>query len=1042
MKNITSFFVKNTSFSIVVLFALLALGMNSLLNMPRGEDPEVNFPRFFVVAVYPGASPLDIEDQVVDPLEDRINELDDIKRMKTKIEDGLAVIDVEYIFDVDKDEKYQEIVREVNAARSELPENLYLLEVQEFNSSDVNIFQMALVSETDSYARLEETAEALEEQLEKVKGFKKVDTWGYPEQEIRVALNLEKLSQQNIPLPYVYSALQSENVNIPGGALNVNSRKFNVKTSGDYEDLEDIKNTVVFASHGKIIQLKDVAEVISTYEEERHITRLNGKRAVLLSASQNDGENIFKVGDEAWPIIDAFKEKLPKSMELVVNFDQSQTVKTRLGRFGKDFLFAILLVSITLLPLGYRAALVVMISIPLSLSIGIFAMDVLGYSINQLSIVGLIVALGILVDDAIVVVENIERYMREGASKLKASIEAVKQIALAVTGVTFTLIAAFLPIINLPDGSGEFIRGLPMAVVTTVLASLLVSLTLVPFLSSKVLKTHTKPNGNLFLRAMQKFIDQYYSKVLDWVLKRPYATLMIAGGLLLGSLGLIPIIGFSLFPKSEKPQFQINIEMPHTATLLETDRVARYVEAKLQETENIQYFTTNVGKGNPTVYYNVRQRNEQTNFAQLFVQANVSSYEAKEEILEDLRKEFQFYPNAKIQVLDYEQGPPLEAPVAIRIFGDDLDTLQELSIQVEQLVQEVPGTLYVTNPLATDKTNLKFAINKDKAGILGVQTAAIDQTIRMALAGLPMATFSPGEGQDNIDVLVTLPRERFATLGVLDNLYVNSITGASVPLNQVVDLEYETEKPSIRHFDEARYVTVNSYAKNGYKYAELNAAIIDKLEQFEFPEGYSYVAAGELENQEDAFKGIGVTALIASVIFILILILEFGSFKSSLIVLSVIPLGLIGAFVALFVSGNPLSFTALVGFIALIGIEIKNSILLVDFTNQLRSEGLPLETAIKKAAKTRFIPIVLTATTAIGGLTPLVLEANPLYEGLVVVLIGGLISSTLLAFLVCTVIYKLIPPQIAMDGGAVALEKNAVKKPETNRSKVSKPVIV
>ncbi|WP_299248418.1 efflux RND transporter permease subunit [uncultured Aquimarina sp.] len=1012
MKNITSFFVKNTSFSVVILIAILALGANSLFNMPRGEDPEVNFPRFFVVAVYPGASPLDIEDQVVDILEGKINELDDIKKIKTTIEDGLAVIDVEYIFEVDKDEKYQEIVREVNAARSELPENLYALEVQEFNSSDVNIFQMAITSENASYADLEKTAEQLEEQLEKIKGFKKVETWGYPEQEIRVELNLQKLAQQNIPLQYVYGALQSENVNIPGGAININSRKFNVKTSGDYESIEDIKNTVIYASNGKIIKLKDIANVVSTYEEERHITRLNGKRAVLISASQNDGENIFKVGDAAWPIINDFKKRLPKSMDLVVNFDQSQTVKTRLSRFGKDFLFAILLVSITLLPLGFRSAWVVMISIPLSLSIGLFVMDALGYSINQLSIVGFIVALGILVDDAIVVVENIERYIREGASRMEASIESVKQISMAVIGVTFTLIAAFLPILKLPGGSGDFIRGLPMAVVTTVLASLLVSLTVVPFLSNKILKTHTKFQGNIFLRVLQKFIDSYYSRVLDWVLRKPYVTLLIAGGMLLGSFTLIPVIGFSLFPKSEKPQFQINIELPQTATLLETDRAARYVEAKLQETKHIKYFTTNVGKGNPTVYYNVRQRNEQTNFAQIFVQADVDSYDEKEDIIESLRKDFQYYPNAKIQIIDYEQGPPLEAPVAIRVFGDDLKTLQNLSIQVENILKETPGTLYITNPVATNKTNLKFKINKEKAGILGIQTATIDQTIRMAIAGLPMAEYSPGEGQDNMDITVTLARDRFTTPAVLENLYVNSFSGSSIPLNQVADLEYETETQSIKHYDESRYVTINAYAIKGYTYAALNTAIIEKLDQFEFPTGYHYVAAGELENKSDAFDGIGITALIAGVIFLLILILEFGSFKSSLIVLSVIPLGLIGAFIALYLSGNPLSFTALVGFIALIGIEIKNSILLVDFTNQLRIEGMALEDAIKKAAKTRFIPIILTASTAIGGLTPLVLEANPLYEGLVVVLIGGLISSTLLAFLVCTVIYKLIPPKI------------------------------
>ena len=1014
MKNIISFFVKNSSFTIVCLMAILALGANSLVNMPRGEDPEVNFPRFFIVAVYPGASPIDMEDQVVEPLESRINELDDLKNFRSTIEDGLAVIDVEYIFGVDREEKYQEIIREVNSARAELPDDLYLLDVEEFNSSDVNIFQIALVSETATYAEMEEIAEDLEEALEKVDGFKKVETWGYPEQEVRVALNLEKIAQQGIPLDYIYSALQSEDVNIPGGAINISARKFNVKTSGDYESLDDIRNTVVYAANNKIVLLRDIAIVQLSYEEEQHRTRFNGRRAVLVTASQKDGENIFKVGDRAWPVIRQFKEKLPDHVDMIVNFDQSTSVKKRLTSFGGDFLLAILLVSITLLPLGFRASIVVMISIPLSLSIGLFAMDMLGYTINQLSIVGLIVALGILVDDAIVVVENIERYLRNGATKREAAVEAVKQIALAVTGVTVTLVVAFLPILNLPGGPGDFIRGLPMAVVTTVLASLLVSLTIVPFISSRILKTHTNGQGNIFLRSLQKFIDRYYSRLLDTALAKPLATIAIAGGLLVASFGLIPVIGFSLFPKSEKPQFQINVEMPITTNLDETDRVVRHVESILAKRDDIRYYTSNIGKGNPTVYYNVRQRKQQANFAQLFVQVDVASFEEKEKIIHELREDLRYYPNAKIQVIDYEQGPPLEAPVAIRIFGDNLDTLRSISLQVEKLIEETPGSAYISNPIANKKTDIKININKKKAGLLGIPTAAIDQTVRMAIAGLPLAEYSKGDGEDKINVVATIPRGRFADLNVLNNLYVYSLTNQAVPLNQVADITYETDFSKIYHYDEARYISVNAYTEQGVTYADLNAAVIEKLDNFNFPDGYYYIAAGELENKDDAFAGVEITGLIAGVLFILILILEFGSFKSSLIVLSVIPLGLIGALVALFLTGNPLSFTAAVGFIALIGIEIKNSILLVDFTNQLRAEGVELVEAIKQAAKTRFVPITLTATTAIFGLVPLVLEANPLYEGLVVVLIGGLISSTLLAFLVCTVVYKLIPPRIEL----------------------------
>ncbi|MFM7854890.1 MAG: efflux RND transporter permease subunit, partial [Flammeovirgaceae bacterium] len=431
---IAEFSVKNYQFTLIIFALVLAIGVNSLVNMPRGEDPETDQPSFSIVVVYPGTGPADMEKLVVDPMEKRINELDNLKRVTTSISDGLAVLRVDYKHESDRDEKYQEIIREVDALRKELPPDIYAINIQRFSSTDVNILQLALISETAAYRELEEKVENLEDRLEKVKSLKKIETFGFPEQEVRVALNIEKIALNKIPVNAVLGALQSENANIPGGRIQMNTRNFNIKTSGDYKSVDEIKNTIVYSANGKILYLKDVAEVSSGYEPESHITRLNGHRAVLLTASQKPGQNIFKVDDAVKPILEQFEKELPAHIKMVKNFDQAKSVSTRLSRFAKDFIIAILLVSITLLPLGTRAAIVVMISIPLSIFTGLFLLDTFGFSINQLSIVGLIVALGILVDDSIVVIENIERYLRAGKGKREASIEATKQIGLAVLG--------------------------------------------------------------------------------------------------------------------------------------------------------------------------------------------------------------------------------------------------------------------------------------------------------------------------------------------------------------------------------------------------------------------------------------------------------------------------------------------------------------------------------------------------------------------------------------------------------------------------------
>jgi multidrug efflux pump subunit AcrB len=1013
---IVEFSVKNYQFTLIIFALLLALGLSSLFNMPRGEDPETEAPSYSIIVVYPGTSPADMEKIVVDPFEKKINELDDIKKVTSDIYDGLAVIRVDYKHDSDVETKYQEVVRETNVMRGELPQDIFSIDILRFSSTDVNILQLALVSETAPYSELEKQVERLEDALEKVKSLKKIQTHGYPERQVRVQLDLEKMAHQKIPANYVLNALQSENLNVPGGSVLVNTRKFNVKTSGEYKNIEEIRNTIVFANGNKIVYLRDVADVQPQYQDESHLARLNGYRSVLLTASQKDEQNIFKVSDQVNPILNHFEKTLPENMKLVRNFDQSVSVSNRLTRFSKDFMIAILLVSITLLPLGTRAAVVVMISIPLSIFTGLFLLDFFGFTINQLSIVGLIVALGILVDDSIVVIENIERYLRAGRSRKDAAIQATKQIGLAVVGCTVTLILAFLPLVFLPETAGDFIRSLPMAVIFTVIASLFVSLTIVPFLSSRILKDHSSSEGNIFLRALKKAISGTYSKVLHGALRHPVITLVIALVLFVGSLALFPVVGFSLFPKSEKPQFLVNIETPNGTSLYETDRVARYVESELKKEKEIKFFTTNVGKGNPRIYYNVISRAESTNFAQFYVQLNDVTPERKTELIDLLRERFYHYPNARIEVKDFEQGPPLEAPVAIRIFGENLDSLRSVSMRVEQILKKTPGTIYVSNPLANQQTDLRVHINKDKAGLLGVSIGEIDRTIRLGIAGLNIGSFSPVEGEDEVTINVTTPRGKFTTYEVFDKLFVNSVMGQAIPLRQLARVEFETSPNLIRHYDKARYATITAFVKSGYLYEQVNERVIGQLDKLVLPDGYRYQAAGELENKQESFGGIGTIVLITIFGFIAVLVLEFGTFKSTLIVLSVIPLGIIGAVTMLLITGNPMSFVAVIGLIALVGIEVKNSILLVDFTNQLRERGVPLNEAIEKAGEIRFVPIVLTSLTAIGGLIPLAIEGNPLYSPLALVLIGGLISSTLLSRLVTPVMYKLLPPKVVVVG--------------------------
>lgn len=1036
---IAEFSVKNSQFTFIIFCFVMALGLGSMFNMPRAEDPKFAPPGYNIVVVYPGAGPAEIENKITDKLEAKLGALENIDRMRSLSFNGVMILTIEFKHGQDPDKKYDEVLREVNAARTELPDDIYRLQVQRFTSSDVAILQGAIISENASWSELRTEAEKLEESLEKIPGIKAADTWGYPKRELRVALNLPKMAAENIPVSRVLGALQSENVSIPGGAVSIGSRTFNIETSGDYQSIEEVRNTLVNGQNGRILYLRDLAEVDWAYEENRHLARINGARCVWVTARMKDEQNISEVGKQVNAKVAAWREEMPKNMDYARVFDQNDSVSKRLGRFAKDFGIAILLVLLTLLPLGWRASLVVMISIPLSIAIGLFALDQLGYSLNQLSIVGLIIALGILVDDSIVVVENIERWLREGHSRREAAILATKQIGLAVIGCTATLVLAFLPLVFLPEASGDFIRSLPLAVVLCVLASLFVSLTIVPFLGSRVLAEHHDPRGNMFLRGLKWLISGTYARLLHKALEWPKTSMLVAAVIFFGVLSLAGKAGFAVFPASERPMFYIDVDASVGTNLEQTNRIAAMVDSVLQEyvapefrqhhllpdsvqpsavykggKAQITWFATNVGRGNPRIYYNVIREVESFDYAQIFVQLQEKTPPpVKIAMIDELREKLKNVPGAVINVKDFEQGPPIEAPIAIRIFGENLDTLRNIAGRVEKLLVESEGTIYIDNPISTIKTDLRIRINKEKAAAMGIPVVDIDRMVRLAIAGIQMGTFTAEQDGEEYQIMVTVPKkDATATLDVLNQLYVNNIPGTAIPLNQVAQVEFEPSPNYIQHYDKERFTAVTAFVKTGYRSAELNRDLGKKMAEMSLPEGYSYKMAGEVESAERSFGGLGPIILLTIFGLLAVLILEFRTFKSTIIVLSVIPLGIIGAILILLATGYPFSFTVVVGLIALMGIEVKNSILLVDFTNQLRVEGRSLDDAIQEAGEIRFVPILLTSLTAIGGLLPIAVEENPLYSPLAYVLIGGLISSTLLSRIVTPVLYKLLAPRV------------------------------
>ena len=818
-----SFSVHRWQFTLVVFALLIATGLWALGAIPRAEDPSLKFPGSLIAVHYPGADPEDVERLVVDPIEDALAELDDVKKLTSTALDGLALIEIEFVYGTDPDRKYDEVIREVNVVRPALPADVFSIDVRQFTPGTVNIVQFALVSTDADWRELNNHAEDLEELIETVPGVRRAETWAYPAPEVRVAIDLERLAAAGVTLGQVIAAVQGENASIPGGAVDVGMRRYNLKTSGSYESLAEIGNTVVSARAGRAVHVRDIAEVSWSAEEERYIGRYNGTRAVFVTASMKDNQNVFVVRDAIYARLPQFRAALPSQLRLENGFDQSANVDRRLSRLQIDFTIAIGLVILTLLPLGLRAAGIVMISIPLSLAIGLAVLYLAGFSLNQLSIAGFVVALGLLVDDSIVVVENIARHVRQGMPRLQAAIAATDQIWLAVLGCTATLLLAFVPLLFLPEGAGDFIRSLPAAVLFTILASLLISLTIIPFLASRLLRGQERkaprqpwlaaPLARLHalldradhvadrvLAAVMRAIHRIYGPALRWGLARPRTTLAAALSVFALSLVLVPWIGFSLFPTADIPQFRVRIETADGASLAETDRALRFVEQKLAETPGIRWWFSNLGQENPRIYYNVLSRNSSANLAEVFAEVEEYNPVATERLLDGLRAAFAGYPAARISIHQFENGPPIVAPIEIRVFGPDMKTLRALAADVEKLIEETPGTRDVVNPLRLSRTDIDLHVDSEKAALFGIPAIEADRTVRLAIAGLTAGQYREPDG-DEYDITLRLPIGARPTLDMLQAVQISSLTGRQVPLTQIIDPQFRSAPSSIKRYN-------------------------------------------------------------------------------------------------------------------------------------------------------------------------------------------------------------------------------------------------
>lgn len=1004
--NLTRLAIRNSQFVLIFILIAILLGGRSFISMPRSEDPQVSFPIYLTTIVYPGTSPEDMEKLIVDPIEEVVNEIDNITEIKTSIGEGLVLMSIEASFEIDGKDKYDEVLREINTVRSTLPDGIAFFNVEQFKPEDrVNFLLFAMTSEEVSYKELDKFAELLQEDLEDIKGVNSVDVEASPEQEVRISLDFQRMAAQNISLAQVIGVLRSNNANVPGGNVLAGSKNFTIKSTGDFNNLDEIRNSIIAASDNRIVYLKDVADVRIDHEDLQWKAEYQQQKAVFISLKLKTGSNIIAVNKEVTKVRDAFLKTLPPNIQLNTAFEQASAVESRINDFFANLLQGVLLVGLViLLMLGWRSAVIIITLIPLSIIIALALLNGAGYGLQQISIASLALALGLLVDNGIVVIENINRFIRDGFSKREAAIKGASEVGLAIASSTVTTLLSFFPLTQLGEGPGLFLASLPLTVIFALIVSLILALSFSPILSNWVLSSKAfKPSVSD--RAFDWFVEKIYEPILNFSLRRGLLIVIAAIGILVFSVSLFPKIGVSFFPTADKPILLIEVNTPRGSSINETDKAVNYVESVLDTMNYVANYTSNVGHGNPQIYYNRIPKSFVKRHGQIMVNFTEWNPYKFYNTIAFLKNTFGDYPGAKITMEELKNGVPVEAQIEIRILGKDLGVIKSLAEEVESVLENHTEVINIVNPLRRNQTQLKVKLNKQKAGLLGVSELDFDQTIRASLNGLAIDRVSLDDGED-YNVILRMPFDEQPDIEDLNKIYVANRMGRLIPLNHIADVEFEGGIPEFSHFNLNRNIMIRASLSDLDNTIPVTIELLEELDKIEWPVGYAYEAGGEYAEQQGTFGSLGIILILAQIGIFAVLVLQFRSILQPLIVFSAIPLAICGAFIALYLTGWSFSFFAFVGLISLIGIVVNNSIIMVDYMNQLVREGNTIIEAITIGAKRRFKPIVLTTITTILGLVPLTLEGTSLWSPLSWTIIGGMISSTILSLLIVPVLYK------------------------------------
>jgi multidrug efflux pump len=1015
--------IKRQATVLALLVLIVIAGLYCYITLPRESFPDITIPYVFVTTTYEGVAPQDMEKLITIPIERKLRGIPDVEEIRSTSAEGISTVAVKFLPTVDIDDAVQKVRDKVDQAKSDLPSDVPDDPViQEVNFSDLPVIRVVL-SGSFSLRRLQKFAEELEDRIESIQGVLDARLSGGLEREIHVEFDLDRVGAYNVPFSSLINAVTQSNVNMPGGSMDIGEAKYLVRVPDDFKHPSEIFSIVAFVRDGKPVYLRDLAFIRDSFKDPLTRSRINGQKSVTLAVQKRSGENIVRVTDEVKKAIEEMRPLLPPSLTIDLTSDMSNDVRLMVSDLENNILTGLILVLAVIFAfIGGRSAVFVALAIPYSMFLTFSILTGFDVTLNMVVLFSLILALGMLVDNGIVIVENIYRHMQDGSPREEAARVATDEVAWPVITSTLTTLGAFFPMLFWPGIMGEFIGYLPQTLIMALSSSLFVALVINPVLSARyqTVKPRIFEKKN---RSNEPLIKRGYLRLLIWALGHRIIVILTAFALLVGSIMAFAIFGkgTEFFPESEPRRAYINIKAPEGTNLDTSDNLVAQAEEIVSKYEDIRYVISNIGSIGGDPFSQGGTGTHINRVALDFKDFHERSIPSSEIVKEIRDKALNAIRGAEVQVEKEDEGPPTGPPVNIEITGNDIYVLGDLAARVRKKIKDIPGLVDLKDNFVRGKPEIRVQVDKEKAALLGLDTYTIAYTVKAAINGVKVGVFR--EGKDEYDIIARLPDKDRRSMESLKRITVSGPQGEPVPLTSLAKVSLASGVGAIMRLDQKRIVTISGDV-SGRLANDIIRDIDSRLsEGFDWPRGYSYRFTGEQKEQQKAADFLSKAFVAALFLIFIILITQFNSFVTPFIVLTSVLLSLIGVFFGLLVTGTAFGIMMTgIGVISLAGVVVNNAIVLIDYYNRLMAKGLTSLEALKQAGMVRFRPVMLTAITTILGLLPMATgisfdfrklawdiggESSQWWGPMAVAVIFGLAVATVLTLVVLPVLCSL-----------------------------------